>query len=58
MRAFIDSCLSGKPVPSNIDEALAVQRTLETMQAALLDMGKTETSHNALQDRLNEHSLH
>ena len=43
MRAFIDSCLTGKPVPSNIDEALAVQRTLETMQAALLDMGKTET---------------
>ena len=43
MRAFVDSCLTGKPVPSSIDEALAVQRTLETMQAALLDMGKTAT---------------
>ena len=43
MRAFIYSCLTGNPVLSNIDEALAVQRTLETMQAALLDMGITET---------------
>jgi UDP-2-acetamido-3-amino-2,3-dideoxy-glucuronate N-acetyltransferase len=45
MRAFVDICLTGKPVPSNIDEALAVQRTLEAMQAALLDMGKTATPH-------------
>ncbi len=44
MRAFVDICLTGKPVPSNIDEALAVQRTLETMQAALLDMSVNETS--------------
>ena len=43
MRAFVDNCLTGKPVPSNIDEALAVQRTLEAMQANLLDMGKTTT---------------
>ena len=43
MRAFVDTCLTGKPAPSNIHEALAVQRTLETMQAALLDIGKTET---------------
>ena len=57
MRAFIDSCLTGKPVPSNIDEALAVQRTLETMQAALLDMGKTKHL-TPRQDRLNEHSLY
>ena len=48
MRAFIDSCLSDKPVPSNIEEALAVQRTLETMQAALLDMGKTRSSQTPL----------
>ena len=43
MRTFINSCLTGKPVPSNIDEALAVQRTLETMQATLLDMSIIET---------------
>jgi len=38
MRAFIESCTKGTEVPSNIDEALAVQRTLETMQSALVDM--------------------
>ena len=43
MRTFIDSCLTGKPIPSNIDEALAVQRTLETMRATLLDMSIIET---------------
>jgi len=46
MRTFVDSCLTGKPVPSNIDEALAVQRTLENMQTALLDMSVTETTQN------------
>ena len=43
MRAFVDICLMGEPVSSNIDEALAAQRTLEAMQANLRDMGKTTT---------------
>ena len=47
MQTFVDCCLTGKPVPSNIDEALAVQRTLETMQAALLDMTVIETSQHS-----------
>jgi UDP-2-acetamido-3-amino-2,3-dideoxy-glucuronate N-acetyltransferase len=38
MRVFVESCTSGTSTPSNIDEALAVQRTLETMQSVLVDM--------------------
>jgi len=44
MRIFSDICRTGKTAPSNIDEALTVQRTLEAMQAALIDMSITETS--------------
>jgi UDP-2-acetamido-3-amino-2,3-dideoxy-glucuronate N-acetyltransferase len=38
MWVFVESCTSGTSTPSNIDEALAVQRTLETMQSVLVDM--------------------
>ena len=38
MRAFIETCKSGNPAPTNIDEALGVQKVLETMQENLIDM--------------------
>lgn len=37
MRAFINCCDTGLPAPTNIDEALAVQRVLEQMQVKLTD---------------------
>ena len=38
MRAFIDSCESGHPAPTDIKDALAVQAVLEQMQNQLVDM--------------------
>lgn len=38
MRVFINTCATGAAAPSNIEEALAVQRTLEQMQTVLTDM--------------------
>lgn len=37
MRTFIACCETGTPAPTNIDEALRVQRVLETMQTVLTD---------------------
>lgn len=37
MRAFIACCDTNTPAPTNIDEALAVQRVLEQMQNKLID---------------------
>ena len=38
MRAFIQSCASGNPAPTDIKDALAVQAVLEQMQHQLVDM--------------------
>ena len=38
MRAFIQSCKSGDPAPTDIHDALAVQTVLEEMQNQLVDM--------------------
>ena len=39
MQAFTACCASGKPAPSDIEEALGVQRVLEQMQSILMDHG-------------------
>lgn len=41
MRAFISCCDTNAPAPTNIDEALAVQRVLEQMQNSLIDTNAT-----------------
>ena len=37
MRAFIQTCETGKPAPTDIAEAIMVQQVLETMQTQLID---------------------
>ena len=37
MRAFIQTCKTGKPAPTDITEAIMVQQVLETMQTQLID---------------------
>ena len=41
MRAFVESCASGQPALTDIEEALGVQRVMEEMQAALIDHGNS-----------------
>jgi predicted dehydrogenase len=51
MRAFIQTCETGKPAPTNIAEAIMVQQVLETMQTQLIDTSATPSNHQPVRSK-------
>ena len=51
MRAFIHTCETGKPAPTDIAEAIMVQWVLETMEAHLIDTSATSSNHQPVRPK-------
>ena len=51
MRAFIQTCETGKPAPTDIAEAIMVQQVLETMEAHLIDTSATSSNHQPVRPK-------
>ena len=51
MRAFIQTCKTGTPAPTDIGEAIMVQQVLETMQAHLIDTSTASSSHEPVRPK-------
>jgi hypothetical protein len=51
MRAFIQTCETGKPAPTNIAEAIMVQQVLETMQTQLIDTSAASSNHQPVRPK-------
>ena len=48
MRAFIQTCKTGRPAPTDIAEAIMVQQVLETMQTQLIDTSAASSNHQPM----------
>ena len=51
MRAFIQACETGKPAPTDIDEAIMVQQVIETMQNQLVDTSAAPSNHQPVRPK-------
>ena len=51
MRAFIQTCETGKPAPTDIAEAIMVQQVLETMQTQLIDTSAASSNHQPVRPK-------
>ena len=51
MRAFIQTCETGKRAPTDIAEAIMVQQVLETMQTHLIDTSAVPSNHQPLRPK-------
>ena len=51
MRAFIHTCETGKPAPTDIAEAIMVQKVLETMQSHLIDTSAAPSNHQPVRPK-------
>ena len=51
MRAFIQTCKTGKPAPTDIAEAIMVQQVLETMQAHLVDTSVASSNYELVRSK-------
>ena len=51
MRAFIQTCDTGKPAPTDIAEAIKVQQVLETMQTQLIDSSAALSNHQPVRHK-------
>jgi hypothetical protein len=51
MRAFIHTCETGKPAPTDITEAIMVQQVLETMQSHLIDTSAAPSNHQPVRPK-------
>jgi predicted dehydrogenase len=51
MRAFIQTCETGKPAPTDIAEAIMVQQVLETMQTQLIDTSTASSNHQPVRSK-------